>query len=197
MRIDQFGVDNSFETDHPNRDPLRQGRRRRRRGRRGDPPRVRARDPLTRRTSASPPSRPARSARASATTGRSRSRTSSRSHSAWPRGSRCPAWPTGTRPPTRATVPHCLRRLDMNLHYPADLNGEVHHDGRSGRARYGTSARRSATSRPTRSSCRGRSTSRGRRCPSLANRTVDGRQQLYGNSVANTVRQAFVARGIL
>ena len=28
-----------------------------------------------------------------------------------------------------STVPHCLRRLDTNLHYPADLNGEVHHDG--------------------------------------------------------------------
>ena len=28
-----------------------------------------------------------------------------------------------------STVPHCLRRLDTNLHYPTDLNGEVHHDG--------------------------------------------------------------------
>ena len=28
-----------------------------------------------------------------------------------------------------STVPHCLRRVDTNLHYPADLNGEVHHDG--------------------------------------------------------------------
>src|SRR4051794_8153354 len=27
-------------------------------------------------------------------------------------------------------VPHCLRRLDENLHYPADLDGEVHDDGR-------------------------------------------------------------------
>ena len=24
---------------------------------------------------------------------------------------------------------HCLRRVDGTLHYPADLNGEVHHDG--------------------------------------------------------------------
>ena len=29
-----------------------------------------------------------------------------------------------------SSVPHCLRRVDRNLHYPADLNGEVHHDGR-------------------------------------------------------------------
>ena len=28
-----------------------------------------------------------------------------------------------------ASAPHCLRRLDMNLHYPEDLNGRVHHDG--------------------------------------------------------------------
>src|SRR5437868_14856935 len=28
-----------------------------------------------------------------------------------------------------STVPHCLRRVDRNLHYPQDLNGEVHHDG--------------------------------------------------------------------
>ena len=29
-----------------------------------------------------------------------------------------------------SAVPHCLRRLDENLHYPADLDGEVHDDGR-------------------------------------------------------------------
>ena len=28
-----------------------------------------------------------------------------------------------------STVPHCLRRVDRDLHYPEDLNGEVHHDG--------------------------------------------------------------------
>jgi hypothetical protein len=27
------------------------------------------------------------------------------------------------------TVPHCLRRVDSDLHYPADLVGAVHHDG--------------------------------------------------------------------
>ena len=26
-------------------------------------------------------------------------------------------------------TPHCLRRVDTNLHYPEDLNGRVHHDG--------------------------------------------------------------------
>lgn len=28
-----------------------------------------------------------------------------------------------------ATVPHCLRRLDAGKHYPADMTGEVHADG--------------------------------------------------------------------
>ncbi|MEO6712038.1 MAG: hypothetical protein ABIM89_01255, partial [Mycobacteriales bacterium] len=27
-------------------------------------------------------------------------------------------------------VPHCLRRVDLDLHYPADLRNEVHADGR-------------------------------------------------------------------
>ena len=28
-----------------------------------------------------------------------------------------------------STVPHCLRRVDANKHYPQDLVGEVHADG--------------------------------------------------------------------
>ncbi|MEJ2559414.1 MAG: bacillolysin, partial [Anaerolineae bacterium] len=28
-----------------------------------------------------------------------------------------------------SSVPHCLRRVDLNLHYPEDLNGRIHHDG--------------------------------------------------------------------
>ena len=60
-------------------------------------------------------------------------------------------------------VPHCLRRVDLDLHYPEDLNGRCTTTDRSGRARSGTSARSSATSRRTRSSCRARSTSPARR----------------------------------
>jgi hypothetical protein len=29
-----------------------------------------------------------------------------------------------------STLPHCLRRVDTNLHYPQDVRGEVHADGR-------------------------------------------------------------------
>ena len=54
------------------RTPIRQGRRGRCRGRRGDPARIRARDPFLTEASSSVPKRPARSARALATTGRSR-----------------------------------------------------------------------------------------------------------------------------
>jgi hypothetical protein len=28
-----------------------------------------------------------------------------------------------------SSTPHCLRRVDTDLHYPEDLNGRVHHDG--------------------------------------------------------------------
>src|SRR5512146_312511 len=28
-----------------------------------------------------------------------------------------------------SVVPHCLRRIDRDLHYPGDVNGLVHHDG--------------------------------------------------------------------
>ena len=51
-------------------------------------------------------------------------------------------------------TPHCLRRVDPNLHYPEDLDGAVHTTARSGRARSGTSGRTSARRRPTRSSSR-------------------------------------------
>ena len=52
-------------------------------------------------------------------------------------------------------LPHCLRRVDLDLHYPGDLNGEVH----ARRAdlvagALGHPRERSATSGPTRSSSR-------------------------------------------
>ena len=72
IRINQSGVDNSFSWDKKDVITLRQGRRRRRRGRRGDPPRVRPRDPGLAagcRSASGPPSSQGRSARASPTTG--------------------------------------------------------------------------------------------------------------------------------
>jgi zinc metalloprotease ZmpB len=94
-------------------------------------------------------------------------------------------------------VPHCLRRVDLNLHYPGDLNGEVHHDGQIwsralwdirqglGHVKADTIILQGSFDFP------------GTTMPDLAQRTVNAAQALYGNSARNVVRQAFVDRGIL
>ena len=56
--------------------------------------------------------------------------------------------------------PHCLRRVDEDLHYPADLSGEVHHDGQIWSRALWDIRGASATSRRTRSSSRRSSRSR-------------------------------------
>jgi len=94
-------------------------------------------------------------------------------------------------------VPHCLRRVDDDLHYPADLDGEVHDDGQIwsralwgirqslGHVRADTIILQASFDFP------------GTTMPDLASRTVAAARRLYGNGVANTVRQVFVSRGIL
>jgi len=96
-----------------------------------------------------------------------------------------------------STVPHCLRRVDTNLMYPTDLDGRVHHDGQIwSRALWDTRqalghvvadriilAAQFGMPDPT--------------MPQLAGRTVATAQTLYNPGVANTVRAAFQARGIL
>ena len=67
-----------------------------------------------------------------------------------------------------STVPHCLRRVDTNLHYPRDLDGEVHDDGQIwSRALWDIQ------------------------------KTVATASSLYGQSAAKAVQKAFQARGIL
>jgi zinc metalloprotease ZmpB len=96
-----------------------------------------------------------------------------------------------------STVPHCLRRIDTNLHYPADLNGEVHHDGQIwSRALWDI---RNALG-PTKADTiilTGSFDFPGTTMTDLANATVLAAQQLYGASAAAAVHQAFQARGIL
>jgi Zn-dependent metalloprotease len=94
-------------------------------------------------------------------------------------------------------TPHCLRRVDTNLHYPEDLNGKVHHDGqfwsralwdirnKLGHVRANTIILEAQFGFP------------GTTMTDLAQRTVDAAQSLYGNSAANTVRTVFQDRGIL
>ncbi len=96
-----------------------------------------------------------------------------------------------------STVPHCLRRVDTNLHYPENLNGEVHHDGQIwSRAlwdiRQGLGHVKADTIILT-----GSFDFPGTTMTDLANRTVAAALQLYGAADAGKVRQAFVARGIL
>ena len=97
----------------------------------------------------------------------------------------------------RSTSPHCLRRVDDNLHYPTDLNGEVHHDGRIwsralwdirsalGNVKADTVILEAQFDFP------------GTTMTELATRTVNTAQNLYGSQAANKVRAAFESRGIL
>jgi hypothetical protein len=92
---------------------------------------------------------------------------------------------------------HCLRRVDTNLHYPADLNGEVHHDGQIwSRALWDIRLALGHVKADT-IILQGTNGYTGTTMPDLANRTVAAAQSLYGNAAANAVRSAFQARGIL
>jgi hypothetical protein len=96
-----------------------------------------------------------------------------------------------------STVPHCLRRVDRDLHYPEDLNGAVHHDGQIWsralwdiRGELGHDVADTVILEahfgmpdPT--------------MPELAASTVAAAQRLFGNAAANKTRAAFVERGIL
>jgi len=96
-----------------------------------------------------------------------------------------------------STVPHCLRRVDTNLHYPGDLNGQVHHDGQIwsralwdirkalGNVAADTTIIEAHFDMPNPT------------MPQLAATTVAVARQLYGNGAATKVKAAFVARGIL
>ena len=96
-----------------------------------------------------------------------------------------------------STTPHCLRRVDTDLHYPEDLDGRVHHDGQIwsralwdirnalGHVEADTIILEAQFDMPDPT------------MPELAQNTVDTADALYGSGAANTVRAAFVARGIL
>jgi zinc metalloprotease ZmpB len=95
-------------------------------------------------------------------------------------------------------TPHCLRRVDTNLHYPEDLNGRVHHDGQIwsralwdirnalGHVQADTIILEAHFSFPNDASM-----------PEAAEKVVNAAESLYNPGVANVVRAAFEARGIL
>ncbi|GAA2354125.1 M4 family metallopeptidase [Dactylosporangium salmoneum] len=96
------------------------------------------------------------------------------------------------------TVPHCLRRLDGDKHYPADVVGEVHADGEIwSRAlwdiRTGLGDARATTLIVEAQFAFTPDVS----FAAAAQATVDAAQRLYGPAAARTTRAAFAARGIL
>ena len=97
-----------------------------------------------------------------------------------------------------STTPHCLRRVDTNLHYPEDLNGRVHHDGQIwSRAlwdiRNALGAKTADTIILEAQFAFAPDTS----MPAAAQATVDAALRLYNPRIARAVRQAFEDRGIL
>jgi Zn-dependent metalloprotease len=96
-----------------------------------------------------------------------------------------------------STVPHCLRRIDLNLHYPGNLNGEVHHDGQIwSRALWDIRQNLGHVKADT-LILQGSFDFPGTTMVVLANSTVAAAQSLYGTSAANVVHKAFADRGIL
>lgn len=97
-----------------------------------------------------------------------------------------------------STEPHCLRRVDGSKHYPEDLVGRVHPDGEIwsralwdirnalGHARADTLILEAQFDFAPDTSM-----------PAAAGATVAAAQRLYGSRTANIVRRAFEARGIL
>jgi hypothetical protein len=96
-----------------------------------------------------------------------------------------------------STVPHCLRRVDTNLHFPADLNGEVHHDGQIWSRALWDIRQALGNVQADTIILQGSFDFPGTTMPDLANRTVAAAQQLYGTAAAAAVRKAFADRGIL
>ena len=94
-------------------------------------------------------------------------------------------------------MPHCLRRVDPNLHYPADLNGEVHHDGQIWSRALWDIRQALGNVKADTIILQGSFDFPGTTMPDLANRTVAAAQQLYGNAAAKAVTEAFADRGIL
>ena len=97
-----------------------------------------------------------------------------------------------------SSVPHCLRRVDLNLHYPEDLDGRIHHDGQIwsralwdirnalGHVRADTIILEAHFSFPNDASM-----------PVAAQAVVAAAEQLYGHGKALIVQGIFEARGIL
>jgi hypothetical protein len=97
-----------------------------------------------------------------------------------------------------STIPHCLRRVDRDLHYPEDLNGRVHHDGQIwSRALWDIRNALGHIKADTIILEAQFQFAPDTSMPAAAQATVDAAQYLYGKAEAKAVLAAFQARGIL
>jgi len=97
-----------------------------------------------------------------------------------------------------STVPHCLRRLDGNKHYPGDIVGEVHADGEIWSRALWDIRTNLGDFKATQIIVEAQfSFTVDTTFAAAATATVNTAQQLYGTKAANVVRQAFIDRGIL
>ena len=94
--------------------------------------------------------------------------------------------------------PHCLRRVDLNLHYPEDLIGAVHHDGQIwSRALWDIRNELGNEVADTLILEAQFDFAPDTTMPAAAQVTVDTAKNLYNTAVAKVVYKAFSARGIL
>jgi zinc metalloprotease ZmpB len=97
-----------------------------------------------------------------------------------------------------SSTPHCLRRVDTDLHYPQDLNGEVHHDGQIwSRALWDIRNALGHVKADTIILEGQFGFAPDTTMPAAAQATVTAAQTLYGKAAAKAVQAAFQARGIL
>jgi hypothetical protein len=97
-----------------------------------------------------------------------------------------------------SSAPHCLRRVDTNLHYPEDLNGRVHHDGLIwSRALWDIRGELGNIEADTIILEAQFSFAPDTSMPAAAQATVDAAEALYGHHTANIVLGVFQERGIL
>jgi zinc metalloprotease ZmpB len=97
-----------------------------------------------------------------------------------------------------STTPHCLRRVDTDLHYPGDLDGRVHHDGQIwSRALWDIRTRLGHVKADTLILEGQFSFAVDTTMPAAAQATVAAARSLYGKRTADVVQAIFEARGIL
>ncbi len=95
------------------------------------------------------------------------------------------------------TAPFCLRRLDTNLMYPTNITGAVHRDGQIwSHALWNVRTAIGAAHADT-AILWAQINWTGTNMPDLANRIVEQVRARYGNGEANLARAAFEERGIL